>query len=224
MGEQVQDWTNLSLVIGSGIVTNVVDAVQGERRFYRLIRAGNIAQGLSAYYPFNGNANDESGHLQDGTASGASLVSDRFGNTARAYSFDGASSYVEIPPASFDSGDYSVSLWFNAAQYPDSAGAGREAAMLFSRGRNNAELHLGIGNPHNVKSGIRFLPRIVDGGTGVSFDAPAANYSTNKWVHLVATYQGATRSAHLYLDGEERIRTPETIVFLREPNFQEVTV
>lgn len=44
---------------------------------------------LVAYYPFNGNANDESGNNLDGTVSGATLTSDRFGNPDSAYSFDG---------------------------------------------------------------------------------------------------------------------------------------
>jgi len=44
---------------------------------------------LVAYYPFNGNANDESGNNLHGTVSGATLTSDRFGNPDSAYSFDG---------------------------------------------------------------------------------------------------------------------------------------
>jgi hypothetical protein len=41
--------------------------------------------GLVAYYPFNGNANDESGHGYNATSSGAILAIDRFGNTDKAY-------------------------------------------------------------------------------------------------------------------------------------------
>ncbi|MCB0463438.1 MAG: LamG-like jellyroll fold domain-containing protein [Flavobacteriaceae bacterium] len=44
---------------------------------------------LVAYYPFNGNANDESGNSLDGTVNGATLTTDRFGNPNSAYSFDG---------------------------------------------------------------------------------------------------------------------------------------
>jgi Tol biopolymer transport system component len=36
--------------------------------------------GLIAFYPFNGNANDESGNGNDGTVNGATLTTDRFGN------------------------------------------------------------------------------------------------------------------------------------------------
>jgi hypothetical protein len=44
---------------------------------------------LVAYYPFNGNANDESGNNLHGTVSGATLTTDRFGNPDSAYSFNG---------------------------------------------------------------------------------------------------------------------------------------
>ena len=55
-----------------------------------------INDGLVAYYPFNGNANDESGNVNDGTVNGAVLTADRFGNTNSAYSFDGNSDFIEI--------------------------------------------------------------------------------------------------------------------------------
>lgn len=37
-------------------------------------------EGLIAHYPFNGNANDESGNDNNGIVSGATLTTDRFGN------------------------------------------------------------------------------------------------------------------------------------------------
>ena len=44
---------------------------------------------MVAYYPLNGNANDESGCENDGTVTGATLTDDRDGNPNSAYSFDG---------------------------------------------------------------------------------------------------------------------------------------
>ena len=45
--------------------------------------------GLVAYYPFNGNANDASGNGNHGTVNGATLATDGDGNENSAYSFDG---------------------------------------------------------------------------------------------------------------------------------------
>ncbi len=71
--------------------------------------------GLVAYYPFNGNANDESGKGNNGTVNGATLTTDRFGNANSAYSFDG-NSMIEVPhSSSIDftlSQNYSISVWF----------------------------------------------------------------------------------------------------------------
>jgi hypothetical protein len=51
--------------------------------------------GLVGWWPFSGNANDESGNGNNGTVNGATLSSDRFGNSGKAYSFDGTS-FIEI--------------------------------------------------------------------------------------------------------------------------------
>ena len=55
-----------------------------------------ISDGLVAYYPFNGNANDESGHGNNGIVNGATLTTDRNGNVNSAYSFDGVNSCIDL--------------------------------------------------------------------------------------------------------------------------------
>ncbi|MEI6260974.1 MAG: hypothetical protein WCR46_13855 [Deltaproteobacteria bacterium] len=56
--------------------------------FCGITHAG-LSDGLVACYPFNGNANDESGNGHHGTViGGAVLTTDRFGNANSAYSFD----------------------------------------------------------------------------------------------------------------------------------------
>src|SRR5208282_5892757 len=92
-------WTNdappISQIEGSGIPTNLL-------------------QGLVAYYPFNGNANDASGNGNNGTVYGATLTADRFGNPNAAYSFNGASAYITTPLTNtIFSGDFTASVWFN---------------------------------------------------------------------------------------------------------------
>ncbi len=72
--------------------------------------------GLKAWYPFNGNANDESGNGNNGLPqSGTSLTTDRFGVANAAYSFDGTNAGRIITPLSGDSGtqDRTISFWFN---------------------------------------------------------------------------------------------------------------
>ena len=58
------------------------------------ITVQDTLDGLVAYYPFNGNANDESINNNDGIIVGASFTSDRFGNENSALSFDGDGDWV----------------------------------------------------------------------------------------------------------------------------------
>ncbi len=69
------------------------------------------ANGLVAWYPFNGNANDESGNGNHGTVNGATLTTDRNGNANSAYSFDGVSNFIQLP-LSISNQPISVSCWF----------------------------------------------------------------------------------------------------------------
>jgi hypothetical protein len=73
-----------------------------------------LTNGLIAYYPFNGNANDASGNGNNGTVYGAALTTDRFGKTNEAYLF-GGTSYITAPLSSTLFGtNFTASVWFNA--------------------------------------------------------------------------------------------------------------
>lgn len=50
--------------------------------------------GLTAWYPFNGNANDQSGNGYNGAVYDATPTTDRFGNINNAYLFNGSTSYI----------------------------------------------------------------------------------------------------------------------------------
>ena len=53
------------------------------------------SNGLVGYWPFNGNANDESGNGNNGTVNGPALTADRFGALNSAYYFSGST--IDIP-------------------------------------------------------------------------------------------------------------------------------
>ena len=70
------------------------------------------AQGLVAYYPFNGNANDASGNGNDGVVVGASLTTDRFGKANSAYYFDGSSNEISVPSSASLNFSYgTIAFW-----------------------------------------------------------------------------------------------------------------
>jgi hypothetical protein len=73
----------------------------------------DLKAGLVAYYPFSGDANDQSGNENHLSVHGASLSTDRFGMTDSAYSFDGKDDYL-FADLDDRKGDFSLSLWAKA--------------------------------------------------------------------------------------------------------------
>ena len=67
--------------------------------------------GLVGYWPFNGNANDESGNGNHGTVNGATLTSDRNGVANSAYSFDGVDDYIVTSNFLEVNENFTISLW-----------------------------------------------------------------------------------------------------------------
>ena len=82
-------------------------------------------EGLVAYYPFNGNANDESGNGYNVTNYGANLTTDRFGNENSAYIFNGENDWMDFPDnIIMPSLNFSIVFWINPTS---------DAQSLFNR-------------------------------------------------------------------------------------------
>jgi len=65
--------------------------------------------GLVGWWPFNGNANDESGNGNHGTVNGATLTTDRNGISNQAYSFKGAPDRIDV--GNINNKNISISSW-----------------------------------------------------------------------------------------------------------------
>jgi hypothetical protein len=143
--------------------------------------------GLVGYWPFNGNANDESGNGNHGTI--VNILKDttnRFGNKNSALSFDG-NSYIKIP--TLDNLVYSpvtYSGWIKISNYLASNGGFNCKSII---GRNKAyELNCGkicLGSVNGAFSNELLFWR--GGGTST---APITNktISLDSWIHFTFTY------------------------------------
>jgi hypothetical protein len=145
------------------------------------------AEGLIAYYPFNGNATDESGHGHNGIVHGVSLSADRFNNDNSAYSFNGENNYI-----SADIGKYStlsVSVWI----YPQSPKQWYPLVVKYAQYGL-----IGLAGNHP------FYIRDSKVGQCSMHDNPNQSgiLSVDHWHHVVATYDSKTsKSCSLYVDG-----------------------
>ena len=74
----------------------------------------NLNQGLVAYYPFTGNANDASGNGYNGNPLNVTLTIDRRGKKKSAYLFDKVDSYVDVsnkPIVGYGNSPRSIFAW-----------------------------------------------------------------------------------------------------------------
>jgi hypothetical protein len=155
--------------------------------------------GLVGYWPFNGNANDESGNGNNGTVNGASLAADRFGNGNEAYSFDGVDDFIDI--SSLNNSVYApvtYSLWFNANQLVVvDMPLGNQVSLI---GRDQAGIpnqgDLGIWN--DPANSINQQLIYYTGNTAQLF-----NFSPtiNLWYNLVFVYS-SDYTMSIFIDGQ----------------------
>jgi hypothetical protein len=153
----------------------------------------SLTQGLVGYWPFCGNANDESGNGNHGTVNGATLTTDRFGNQGSAYSFDGVSNFINFGNSILNlANKASVSFWFkktNFSNTPQSIYNKRRSLIgdgfLFGFSQNSCAAAL------NREPGIFASPY---GTPFVEFDST--------WNHVVVTWNDSILS--LFLNGIKR--------------------
>ncbi|WKV11483.1 LamG-like jellyroll fold domain-containing protein [Marivirga harenae] len=129
-----------------------------------------------ASYPFNGNANDESGNYLDGSVNGANLTEDRFNDANRAYNFNGSSSYIAIADDPlFDLGlsnDVAVSGWFNTFA---------ATGVLFDK--SDGEKGYFAWFPSDGSNRIQFFA--TEAGVGSSSIVSNPGYNDGQWHHFV---------------------------------------
>ena len=133
--------------------------------------------GLVGWWPFNGNANDESGNGNNGTVNGAILTSDRMGNLSNAYSFDGVSDFIQcLNSGPSGSGPITLSFWY----YSNSD----STQTVFSYGGINwGTLFDASINWKPSGSGPCFGPSFVAEGTGISWGS--IETQALSWHHVV---------------------------------------
>ena len=143
---------------------------------------------LVAFYPFNGNANDESGNGNNGTVYQASLVSDRFNNPNRAYKFDGVNDYIQISNSTIlnFSNSITVSFWIKVNEFFD-----REAYPL-SHGNWENRWKVSITN-----KGIRWTVKTT---TGVKDLDSETELKLDSLYNVVVLYDGS--DYEIYINGK----------------------
>ena len=148
----------------------------------------DLETGLVANYPFNGNANDVSGNGHHGTISGATLTSDRFGNSDSAYSFNGVSDYISVPYSiDFQLPVFTFAAWVN----PTADLSSLVSSAIVCRGEDSITdlaafslFVIGEANPYG--NGAMVLYEIDSSNKDYLYDT-SYYPQVETWTHLAAT-------------------------------------
>lgn len=150
----------------------------------------NLQNGLLGYWPFCGNANDESGNGNNGTVNGATLTEDRFGNADAAYDFDGVDDFIEIiNSGSLISSSGSVSSWIRVSD-----SMANDQQLIFGQYQGTPQLVINTGN--NLKASIGWPSQ-----EGIPVNAISTSSIINmQWINIVGTY--SNNELRIYFNGQ----------------------
>jgi len=151
-------------------------------------------EGLVAWYPFNGNANDESGNAFHGEINGALLTADRFLEPNSAYSFSGnCQDRIDmLVPEMTENTSFSVSFW----------------AKRNGTGCYNPRMWEFYGGSRTTQCGWF---NDWDSITFSGFPIVGANLENEIWYHFALTNTGDTWEA--YFNGEfNNLKVDSTVI------------
>jgi hypothetical protein len=147
--------------------------------------------GLVGWWPFNGNANDESGNGNNGTIIGSvTSTTDRNSNSNAAYNFPGSStSYMNLgaPNILKLQNEITISVWFTMVggtynpRLLQFGGCGSDYYYISTTGTNNTSR------------------QVVVGISGLVLDIPTV--SATVWNNIIYTASRTTGLAKVYLNG-----------------------
>lgn len=150
--------------------------------------------GLIAYYPFIGNANDVSGNGHNGSVNGATLTTDRYNSNNNAYSFNGVDNFINLG----NLGGYSSHTftgWFKIEQWN---GWGVLVSKLYNDMYifQNSEIRINADALNGNIVSIQF-------GSGVTWVGPIVTNSlidAKSWHHFAMMYDNNSKEIKVYID------------------------
>lgn len=150
---------------------------------------------LIGWWPFNGNAIDESANTNDGTVNGATLTTDRFGNVNSAYSFNGTNNKIVVNdanPLRLNNTDFTISFW----TYINAYSTGGGTAFIYKRGAPTQD-GWGVAAAQGVQNKMAFGV----GGGGDPRGYANSTLGLNGWHHVTIVYTLTIHTLKFYVDG-----------------------
>lgn len=223
--EPFREWTNLD---GRAIKARFIEEIQGqvsvrrsdgrtfkiqldqlskEDRKYVMSLSFDPTVGLVAWFPFNGNAGDESGNGHHGKVFGATLCKDRKGNNDSAYNFDGINDYIDLgkSPKLNPRNQMTITYWFMIprklrTQKGDHLVAGEPIIERYQPNLGRRSYFTGILADRTPTSYFYQDGGKPDGGRGIGTDKTEP-LKLNKHYFLVVSFDHS-KWGYLFLNGQ----------------------
>jgi gliding motility-associated-like protein len=149
----------------------------------------NVNDSLVLCYLFNGDANDLSGNGNHGNLFGATLSTDRFGNTGGAYSFNGSSQYIEVPNStsiSSPAARLTTVFWVQVNGWSNQFGVNYASILSKSNSATNCQYRVSLKD-----NGVSVI------NNGKYWDFNGTGISLNTWYHIAVVFNNNTSSYYV---------------------------
>lgn len=154
----------------------------------------DIGSGLLAYYPFDGNTQDDIGYNNRLNVEGSILTTDRHGNEKSAFSLDGNTSCLYTKNINLPAMDSAktISWWFYAKAMPEyDVELGAENMLALVDSTSGIGIQFGFRAKEYKTKGFDVWQ--WGGGTFLDMDFP----KFNTWHHCLYIYEGTTHTFYL---------------------------
>lgn len=188
---------NLITYTGS---TGGIEVKDNETSIIPITMSATTESGLSLYLRFDGNTNDTSGNGNDATNSGATLISDRFGNSNKAYSFNSGPFMTVTNTTNFNfTNSLTLMTW-----YQPISSSFQTNQLLFSKitfiGATNNVYQFLISTFGEISLQLNTTGPCGNAGGPTTFlSTQTISKSINTASHIAATWDGSTVS--FYING-----------------------
>ncbi|EDN69644.1 LamG-like jellyroll fold [Beggiatoa sp. PS] len=166
----------------------------------------DLNEGLMGYWPFNGNANDESGNGNTGTVHQPTLTEDRFGNPNSAYEFDGDDRITVLSSKSLHPvKEVSIAFWVKVYEFEN------EWTPLIFKGRKQKDSrryreYIVFLN----KSGIFYIGSLEDCCSGFEHGLSTNPVNAPKeWIFYTAVIDRENHFMKVYINGKLNAQTSD---------------
>jgi uncharacterized protein YjdB len=150
----------------------------------------DLTNGLLAYWPFDGNANDASGNGSNGVFQGQTIIQSGIKGGSASFRGESLGDYISIPQNNIDS-IVSVSVWVKVTGFNLGCWSGAES--IISRGYYGAGNHFTLDVYRNENPNCGEAPSLDSVGFILEYSnnvriTTRRSFSPNQWYHVVGVY------------------------------------